>query len=93
MNIRKNESKMYYKTSDIITARENKKPIIINDTIKVYVECLEITMNNNLIQVRFCGDVISYNEKEDFVPSSEFKMFYSIQDFNNFVRWQRWLND
>lgn len=83
---------MYYKTSDIITARENKKPIIINDTIKVYVECLEITMNNNLIQVRFCGDVITM-DKENVFPSSEFKMFYSIQDFNNFVRWQRWLCD
>lgn len=92
MNIKKNESKMYYKKDDIIKAQENKKPIIIDENTRVYIECIQFnSTGSDPLNIKFCGDVIS--KTDTIFPSSEFKMFYSIQDFNNFVRWQRWLND
>lgn len=81
MEIKKNEMKMYYKHNDLVNSYFNKKKLIVTNDIYIIVTILGLD-----------GKTFACNvyENDKLV---NVKCFYSVGCFNDFVKWQRWLND
>ena len=81
MNIKKQDLKMYYKMLDITKSYFDSRKLMITNDMYAIVNILGFDRKSFAV-------CIFENDKK-----SRFECFKNIEHFNDFVKYERWLND